>query len=208
MLVPLKKEPTDPRQKILDAALKIFARNGYAGASVQEIVDQAGVTKPTLYYHFKSKAGLFQALVDHAADERYRVMRGAVEQHASLEKQLVAVPDALIRFTSERRDLMRLVFYYWFAAPGEFPHDIHCRKGWRNRDYFVSVIKNGIKKGELDTHYDGIELASGIMSQIFLYSMSQLIDPKFSRKPRLAQRIVRLYLDGAGPKRQTNRRAA
>jgi len=57
------KEPTNPRRRILDVALKIFAHNGYAGASIQEIVDRAGVTKPTLYYHFKSKEGLFHASV-------------------------------------------------------------------------------------------------------------------------------------------------
>jgi len=202
------KEPTDPRQRILDVALKIFAHNGYAGASIQEIVDQAGVTKPTLYYHFKSKGGLFQALVDHAADERFRVMREAAEKQTSLEKKMIAMTDAMIRHASERRDLMRLIFSYWFGPPGEIPRSIHCEKGLRNRDYVELLIKQGIKSGELDVHYDSMELVSGIMSQIFIYSMSQILDPKFARKPGQARRIVRLFLEGAAPKRHSTRRAA
>jgi AcrR family transcriptional regulator len=59
---------------ILQAALKRFANAGYAATSVQQIVDDVQVSKPTLYYHFKDKAGLFQALVFEAHDARYRVI--------------------------------------------------------------------------------------------------------------------------------------
>src|SRR5215471_6978331 len=54
------------RKHILNAALKRFARCGYAAASVQQIVTDAGVSKPALYYYFPDKAALFQALVDQA----------------------------------------------------------------------------------------------------------------------------------------------
>jgi len=204
----MAKEATDPRQRILDVALRIFASNGYAGASIQEIVDQAGVTKPTLYYHFKSKEGLYQALIDHAADERFRVMREAAEGQDTLEKKLVAMTDALIVHASERRDMMRVVFSYWFGPPKEIPSTIDCKKGLRNRDFVKTIIQEGIKSGELDPSYDCMELVSGIMSQIFIYSMSQLLDPKFRQKPGNARRIVRLFLEGAGVKRHSARRAA
>ncbi len=37
-------------ERLLDAGLKLFANRGYAGTSVQDIIDEAGVTKPSLYY--------------------------------------------------------------------------------------------------------------------------------------------------------------
>lgn len=202
------KEPSDPRQRILEVALKTFAHHGYAGASIQDIVDAAGVTKPTLYYHFKSKEGLFQALIDHAADERFRVMREAADKHDSIEKKMIAMTEAMIQHASERRDLMRLIFSYWFGPPGEIPRSVHCKNGLRNRDYVALLVKQGVKSGELDPNYDSMELVSGIMSQIFIYSMSQILDPKFRNKPGQARRIVRLFLEGAGPKRHASRRAA
>ena len=73
------KPVSDPRQRLLDAGLKQFANRGYAGASVLDIVQDAKVTKPTLYYYFESKEGLFQALVDQAMDERLRLMREAAK---------------------------------------------------------------------------------------------------------------------------------
>ena len=51
----------DTRRDILRAALKRFANCGYAAASVQQIVGDAKVSKPTLYYYFSDKAALFEA---------------------------------------------------------------------------------------------------------------------------------------------------
>ena len=59
--------------------MRPFADRGYAGTSVQDIVDQAKVAKPMLYYYFESKAGLYQALIDNAHDERFRIISEASE---------------------------------------------------------------------------------------------------------------------------------
>ena len=46
------------REKIVECALDLFCRKGYESVGVQEICTAAGVTKPTLYYYFKSTYGL------------------------------------------------------------------------------------------------------------------------------------------------------
>ena len=76
------------RRQLLKAALKSFADRGYAATSVQQIVDAARVSKPALYYYFKVKAGLFDALVDHAHDERYRLMQEAAQRGRTLAERL------------------------------------------------------------------------------------------------------------------------
>ena len=52
----------DNREAILSEALHLFYVRGYDAVGVQEIVDAAGVTKPTLYYYFGSKKGLLETL--------------------------------------------------------------------------------------------------------------------------------------------------
>ena len=47
----------DNREKILQCAEELFYSRGYDAAGVQEIVEMAGVTKPTLYYYFGRQAG-------------------------------------------------------------------------------------------------------------------------------------------------------
>lgn len=55
---------------ILDAAANLFHSEGYARTSLDTVAAEAGVTKPTVYSHFRSKQGLFQAVVDRVAQER------------------------------------------------------------------------------------------------------------------------------------------
>ncbi len=58
----------DKRQAILDAAFVVFARRGYAQACVQEIADEAGVAKPTVYNHLDDKETLFRHVVETMSD--------------------------------------------------------------------------------------------------------------------------------------------
>jgi len=56
------------REQILDVALVVFATNGFHGASMNDVADAVGVTKPVLYQHFDSKRDLYQALIDEVGN--------------------------------------------------------------------------------------------------------------------------------------------
>lgn len=64
MRLPRRQQNRLNRERaILDAALKVFAAQGYTGASMDAVAAEAGVTKPTLYSYFPSKESLFQAMM-------------------------------------------------------------------------------------------------------------------------------------------------
>lgn len=189
------------REAILRAALGLFARNGYAGTSVKDIVDAARVSKPTLYYYFPDKAGLYQALVDQAHDERYRVMCAAVKRVSGLENQLTEILAALLEFQRERRDLMRIAFATAFAAAGELPPNVeYMPKSQRNFNLLHDLIRQGLASGELDRSFNSEELVMGLYGQLSIYVMADLILPKCDLNREMAQRIVRLFLAGAAAK--------
>lgn len=85
------------RADILNTAILLFSQKGYEGVGVQEICDNAGITKPTLYYFFKSKQGLLQAIADSkGAELLQRLSDAAVYEHdflKSLTRILIAVID-------------------------------------------------------------------------------------------------------------------
>jgi AcrR family transcriptional regulator len=71
----------DNRTNLLEQALRLFAARGYDAVGVQEIVDAAGVTKPTLYHYFGSKRGLLDALLqEHLSGFQQAVGRAAAWQ--------------------------------------------------------------------------------------------------------------------------------
>ena len=53
----------DNRQLIIEKALELFCARGYDAVGVQEIAEQSGITKPTLYYYFGSKQGLMETIL-------------------------------------------------------------------------------------------------------------------------------------------------
>ncbi|TCO24756.1 TetR family transcriptional regulator [Kribbella steppae] len=75
------------RQEVLAGALTVFARDGYARASIDVIAAAAGVSTRTLYNHFGDKAGLFRAVIQESTT------KVAAAQLAIIEAQLTEVTD-------------------------------------------------------------------------------------------------------------------
>lgn len=193
----------DTRQLILEVALRHFADRGYAGTSVQDIVDEAKVAKPMLYYYFESKAGLFQALIDNAQDERYRILREAAEGHEGLKEKLDAILVALFEFIQNHREVVRLAFASAFAAPGELPAELSYKeKCRRNFEFIHDLMRDGLGRGELDGDFESHELAMAWYGLMNIYVMGQIFQPDAKYNARTAGRIVNLFFRGADARRK------
>jgi AcrR family transcriptional regulator len=200
----MAKDVQPTRKLILRAALKRFADAGYAATSVQQIVDAAKVSKPSLYYHFKDKAGLFQALVHEAHDERFRILREAAESFNGIRAQLEGILAGLFDYFGKNRELMRISFATMFASPGEVPENLcHTDKCERNFEFVHSLIRRAQKNGELDKRFDARELAFGFYGLANFYLVAHLVAPDFVPDGTTATRIVDLFLAGAAPKKRT-----
>lgn len=190
--------PSDTRQRILAAALKRFARQGYAGTSVQDIVTAARVSKPALYYHFRDKAALYQALVAQAGDERLRLMREAVARAETLSGQLQELCAAVFDFTRSHRELMRLAFATAVAAPGEVPREAHCfERGWESFQFIQELLERGLEAGALDRRFDSRALALGFGGLIHLRVLLHLAQPDQPLDRQAAKEVVDLFLSGS-----------
>ncbi|HEU5124061.1 MAG TPA: TetR/AcrR family transcriptional regulator [Verrucomicrobiae bacterium] len=191
------------REQILHAALKRFAHSGYSAASVQQIVNDARLSKPTLYYYFRDKAGLFQALVDEAHDERFRLMQTACKGSNDIKVQLTEILTALFDYLQKNRELMRISFATAFSAPGEMPEGLrYCEKCERNFEFIHALMKKGQSAGILDKRFDARELAFGFNGQLNSYLVSQLLMPDCALDRKTAGRIVELFLAGAAAKKR------
>jgi AcrR family transcriptional regulator len=87
------------RDEILSAATRVFAREGYACADLQDVADAIGVGKGTLYRYFDTKEQMFQAAVD-------RVMASL---HAEIDGKIEGKLDALDRISTAIRTFLTFV---------------------------------------------------------------------------------------------------
>lgn len=110
------------REKLLSRALQLFSSLGYDGVGVQEIVEAAGVTKPTLYHYFGSKTGLLEALLtEHLEPMQEELVRASTYQR-DLVKSLTDVARHYYRFALEHRQFYRLMLSLWFAPKSSDAH--------------------------------------------------------------------------------------
>jgi len=88
--------PKDPakREAILAAAQVLFLGNGYEGSSMEAIAAEAGVSKLTLYSHFKDKEALFCAAVKTTCETRLPRRLFQIEQDCNIEEVLLAIGSA------------------------------------------------------------------------------------------------------------------
>lgn len=104
------------RRKIQEAALDHFARDGYEGASLQHIANDAGIKKPSIYAHFKGKDDLFMYVLSHVFRDGRRLITSYFlqEKDTPLEQRLHGLLLRLQEEYVQNRDmkfLMRMLFF-------------------------------------------------------------------------------------------------
>jgi len=117
----------DTRNSILSKALSLFASRGYDAVGVQEVVDTAGVTKPTLYHYFGSKLGLFRVVLQDHFEKLNRNLTVASEYNGDLPMTLRKIAGACFLFSKQEPVFYRLQLSLYFA-----PHE---------SDAFKEVVK-------------------------------------------------------------------
>ncbi|UKY51060.1 TetR/AcrR family transcriptional regulator [Streptomyces inhibens] len=91
-------------QQMLDAAVLTFARRGYRAASMDEIAEVAGVSKPLVYLYLNSKEDLFSAVIRRESAALVAALTAAVEPGAAADRQLWSGLKGFFSHTAEHPD--------------------------------------------------------------------------------------------------------
>jgi TetR/AcrR family transcriptional regulator len=137
------------RTRLLEAGVKLFSKKGYANTSVREIVELAGVSKPILYYYFKSKEGMFRSILDYALKQQEHVLEEALKKPGSVLDRLIYLYRIMYRALMEDRNLFKLIHNLIFG-----PHQGADREGIeqyhrRITDAIKTIYIEGLAKGEV-----------------------------------------------------------
>lgn len=99
------------RERILRCTLKLFYEKGYDAVGVQEIANAAGVTKPTLYYYFKSKYGLLEGLLFENCTKLNENLKQAGNYNGDLTITLERICRTYLQMAEKEKE-----FYYFMIA--------------------------------------------------------------------------------------------
>lgn len=104
----VQDEPRGTRERLLEAAVEMFAERGYAATGVDALCKRAGVAKTSLYWEFQNKVGLLNAVIDQVVAEWVDEIRDASSSGAPRDR-LDAALAALRKRVTERPELFRVL---------------------------------------------------------------------------------------------------
>ena len=184
----------DARTRLLEAGITLFAEKGYAGTSVREIVERAVVTKPVLYYYFKSKEGIFRAILDWAAERQEDLLSQVLELPGTALERLIHLCHLVYQGVLENQNLSRMIHNLIFGPPQGVPNydfkQYHGRMVKAVKDiYLEGLARDEVKKAEPD------EVANLVLGLIDYCLHLDNIYPE-SLDPNRPERLLRLAFEG------------
>jgi TetR/AcrR family transcriptional regulator len=183
------------RSRLIRAAVQVFDKKGYDAASVREIVEMAGVTKPALYYHFGSKEGLLKAILTAGAREFENTIAPALERQGSARERLTALCEDLYGVFTQNLSFVR-VTHAVFLGPTDIAPDFDF-------SVYETAIVNAMDQIVRDGQANG-EVRAGSPQDIAL-ALLGVVTEVFGRHlhPRMDQlgvaglrRLLDLVFDG------------
>jgi AcrR family transcriptional regulator len=115
-------EPNKHRQRteatrlaLLEAARRIFARDGFEAARIEDIAAATGHTRGAFYAHFRSKEDLFFALFEREAGSQLTQLRGVLEQYGNVEARIEALREFYVNRVSDRQWVLLTLEFKLFA---------------------------------------------------------------------------------------------
>ena len=196
-----KEDAAVTRERLLDAAERLFRRHGVGHTSLAEVADAAGLTRGAVYWHFKDKSDLFQAMVARAEMPQERNLQEmcAAAGTDPLGALRQATIRALTQFANDRRarDVFEVVFlrceYTAELAPVQ-------RRQYASRlDCYAQIeraMRLAVRQGQLPPHVSPRLAARGLYAYVGGLIRDFLEAPKEINCARDAPHLVDFFLDG------------
>ena len=182
------------RRDIMSAALRVFARQGYAAARLDDIAADLGVTRGAIYGHFNSKRALFLEVIKLSQDPLYALLQRAdadadeLGPRAALRGLIVGWHELLVTDRTHRDSFELILNKTTFAAELKVLYDREKRLTADVIAAIAGLVDRGIQAGEfpaeLDPKFAGLTTYMHLMgvtqSWLFnprLFSLRQLAEP-------------------------------
>ena len=186
----------ETKEYIFRTAARLFANKGYNGVSMREISEESGVTKPTIYYYFGSKEGIYRELFDAGISKVFSSIEHVKGLDLPAKEKLVVMTKNLFGFAVQYPEYSK--FFMTIVTPfsdndvlEKFKKEAHKRGR-----VLIAVIKEGIKSGEFGAGANP-ELAARIIGGVWQHMiMQQLASTKRVLTDKLAEDTIEIIFKG------------
>jgi AcrR family transcriptional regulator len=197
----------DARRALLEAATGLFNAKGYAAATVREIVQAAGVTKPVLYYYFGSKEGIYLELMKSAFESFDRLLEGLEKQTGTAEERVLRFADATYLLFQNNVPVIRLMHGIYYGPPQGAPFFDFDAYHQKFQDTVEKYVGEGVRTGELRKGLSR-EAAWALIGAVNTAMELQLCHPERALSRNQLRRVLQAIFDGIAEERALGSRRA
>jgi TetR/AcrR family transcriptional regulator len=191
-----EKHSSHTKEIIFRTAAHLFAQKGYNGVSMREISEQSGVTKPTIYYYFGSKEGIYEALIGSGLHHVISSFEKIVHIDISAKEKLVMMTKKFFQLTVESPDFSKFFMSITIPLSDNAVLDKFKKQMISPGNLVKVVINEGIKSGEFGAAAKP-DLAAQIIGGVWQhYACQQLSTKKKILTEELAEEIIEILFKG------------
>ncbi len=163
----------DVRDRIFQSALRHFSQKGYAATSLREVSEDAGTTKPMIYYYFGSKEGLYGSIVRDILEEMADAIRGHLPGEAPPDRQILAYCERYLDHFLAKEEIIALVLREVFGLGGVPMAQFSQALGEQVRQPLDAILGRGMDVGAL--HTDSVPMcATAITGILNMYILAHV----------------------------------
>lgn len=145
------KEAEERRNEILDVADELFAEKGFEGTSTNDILERVGIARGTLYYHFKSKEDIMDALIERYSNSMLRASKAIAEdKKIPVNERIVR---AVMALNISNRTGKEIVDHIHKPQNALMEQKMNKTIIGGVTPILAEIIKEGVQKGEFDTTF-------------------------------------------------------
>ena len=190
-----EKESTT-KATIFKIAAKLFAERGYNGVSMREISEQSRVTKPTIYYYFGNKEGIYKALIKEALTYHTDDLKQIASLKIPVRQKLADLMKRRFQISLRHPELTKFVLEV-FSHHDNLP----CLNGFKDEvethgRIFTDMIQDGINSGEFGASAKPELVVQVVAGVLMHFLMDQLNRGERILSDQLAEDIVELLFKG------------
>ena len=145
----VNKIKNNSKNLILDSALDVFVKKGYAETRMEDIVKLSGLSKGAIYYHYNSKRDLFLSLIEHWENYSFPdIFNKDLEKNTSSEILRQIVKDIVNTFKTNKKVFLAELEFWSLANHDSEVRDKTKQLYVKLLKLFKNIIDNGIKNNE------------------------------------------------------------
>jgi len=184
------------KEALILHAMHLFAQKGYEGASIREIIEKTGVTRPVVYYYFKNKEDLFCQLVESLFEESEKNLNDIYDNQVGCRERLTALIHSTFEKAQDQPVGVRFIMRFYMAPPdGEMRVDKELFVQKR-AEILTKIMQEGLDAGELSGN-DAATLAVFFFSLMDMQILAMARKDEHQLTEELADGIIDFFFKGA-----------